>query len=143
MYCSDLCKAQVVGSHGRAQGYQGPPVERTCAECGTPFASRYLRQRFCSVLCRNRNVNRRLYRGVSNRAFPRVRYTARQAVFKREDGRCGICHAVINPALKFPHPGSFTIDHVDPHGSDAPENWQAAHNACNIEKGARRKQVAA
>ena len=59
---------------------------------------------------------------------------------------CGICGGPLNPALRWPHPGSTTVDHVvslatmAQHGlSDAaqrsmaldPNNLRAAHLSCN------------
>jgi 5-methylcytosine-specific restriction endonuclease McrA len=67
-------------------------------------------------------------------------------VFERDGWRCGICHAVIDQALRWPHPGSATLDHIVPladGGDHMPSNWQAAHAACNIEKGNLRRRRAA
>lgn len=118
-------------SPGRRQG----PFEISCRLCGSVLIATRLAQRYCSALCSNRASKRRLYAAGSRRRFPRVRYGERRAILERDGWRCGICRAVIDPALKFPHPGSASIDHVDPDGAHAPANWQASHLACNVEKG--------
>ncbi|ALD74575.1 HNH endonuclease [Trueperella pyogenes] len=56
---------------------------------------------------------------------------------------CHICHGLINPQLKAPDPGSYSIDHVLPRahgGSDALENLRPAHLGCNSRKGKRINQ---
>ena len=59
-------------------------------------------------------------------------------VAERDGWRCGLCGAVIDPELKYPHPGSLSIDHIDPDGEHVPENWQASHLRCNLDAGAKR-----
>ena len=59
---------------------------------------------------------------------------------RRVPVHCGICGGLINPALKAPHPGSYSIDHKLPKawgGSDLRANLQPAHLGCNKSKGAR------
>lgn len=54
-------------------------------------------------------------------------------------GECGICGSPIEASLKFPHPGSKSLDHIEPlsrGGAHAIENLQWAHLDCNIRKGA-------
>ena len=56
---------------------------------------------------------------------------------------CHICHQLINPALRAPDPGSYSIDHVLPRalgGSNALENLRPAHLGCNSRKGKRLNQ---
>lgn len=118
-------------------GVNHQALERTCDICGAPFTTRYVRQVHCSVRCANVAGKRRQYAAGSRRHFPRVRYRAKLAIAARDGWRCGICRAAIDPALRWPHPGSLSIDHIDPHGAHEPANWQASHLACNVEKGAR------
>ena len=113
------------------------PATLTCAACGTEFTQVSHQQRFCSRRCSVQASNARPYRKVVNRRFPRIRYSTRRALLDRDDWRCGICHAAIDPALKWPSEGAATVDHIDPFGPHEPSNWQAAHNACNREKGRR------
>ena len=110
---------------------------RECAVCGTEFTQRDRRQVNCSPLCGNVARKRARNQGESRRRFPRVRGRARLAVFERDGWRCGLCRGVIDRNLALPHPGSPSVDHVDPDGEHVPSNWQAAHLACNVEKGAR------
>lgn len=54
---------------------------------------------------------------------------------------CGICGREIDPAFKYPHPLSPTVDHIIPvalggHPSEL-SNLQAAHRCCNRWKGTR------
>lgn len=117
--------------------YRSPQLARRCAECGAAFTTAQPRKVYCSALCKNRVDNRRRYQAGTRRRFPVVRGQARQAIFDRDGWRCGLCHAVIDPSLAWPHPGSPSIDHIDPHGAHEPANWQASHLACNVQAGAK------
>ena len=64
-----------------------------------------------------------------------VRRRSRNAHADRDGWRCGFCHAPVDAALRWPHPGSLSIDHIDPNGEHEPGNWQASHLACNVEAG--------
>lgn len=71
-----------------------------------------------------------------------VRYTrvSRAAVFRRNGWICGLCHEPVNPALRFPHTGSASLDHILPlsrGGDHISSNCQLAHLGCNTSKGAR------
>lgn len=117
---------------------QGPPLIE-CSECHGPMVARDLRSHWCSEQCRSAATNRRQRsdrpgRGAG-RSFPRVRYRARRAVFERDAWICQLCGAPVDPELRFPHPGSATIDHRDPDGAHDASNWQTAHLACNVSKG--------
>jgi hypothetical protein len=137
-YCRVACRlASQRAAHLTKWRSAHPVVTRPCAFCTEPFASARPRQRFCSALCLNRDQNQRAYRASSNRHFPRIRGRQRLAIAVRDGWRCGICGAVIDPALRWPHPGSLSIDHVDPNGAHDPANWQASHLACNVAKGAQ------
>ncbi|MGJ1042787.1 HNH endonuclease [Staphylococcus epidermidis] len=51
---------------------------------------------------------------------------------------CGICGKPVDKSLKYPHPGSPTVDHIIPvdKGGDpsALSNLQLAHMCCNRQK---------
>lgn len=127
LFCSSACAAEA------ARREPLPP--RSCSICATSFTPRTTRQIYCAPACKHTADRVARNRGVSRRRFPRVRYSLRLAIFKRDGWRCGICHAVIDRALKFPHPGSWSLDHIDPDGPHEPSNWQASHLACNVAKG--------
>lgn len=58
-------------------------------------------------------------------------------VLERDDSACGICGEDIDAFLKWPDPGSMSIDHRQPLAEDGPHaywNIQAAHLGCNIRK---------
>ncbi|WP_461186313.1 HNH endonuclease [Trueperella pyogenes] len=64
----------------------------------------------------------------------------RHAVIDRYGTICVICRETIDLRLRWPDPGSFTIDHVLPRalgGSDAIGNLRPAHKKCNEQKGSR------
>lgn len=58
----------------------------------------------------------------------------------RDAGICQLCAHPIDPSLEWPHPLSFSLDHVIPlsrGGTHEPANVQAAHFRCNTVKGNR------
>ncbi len=61
---------------------------------------------------------------------------------REQEGKCGICHK------DFTDYRDIVPDHIDPRGcfgafrDDHPSNIQAAHSACNQEKGSQRNYVA-
>jgi hypothetical protein len=69
--------------------------------------------------------------------FPRFRPAQRLAIAARDAWTCGICGGLIDRGLRWPHPGSLSIDHIDPAGAHEPANWQASHLGCNIAKSAQ------
>lgn len=61
-------------------------------------------------------------------------------VFTRDLWLCGLCQQQVDPALKYPHPLSASLDHVLPlihGGAHTPQNVQCAHLRCNLVKGDR------
>lgn len=109
--------------------------ERECAHCGDTFASIQPQARYCSRRCKIRSASQR------NNAVRRARRTGayrenvyRARIAKRDGWRCGICGKPINPALKYPHLKSLSLDHIIPlarGGTHEPSNIQAAHFICN------------
>ena len=62
------------------------------------------------------------------------------AQVRREEDICWLCNRLIDKTLKYPHPRSFSVDHIIL-ASIAPElalertNLHAAHLDCNRERG--------
>ena len=68
-------------------------------------------------------------------------YRRNRAMIMKSQDICGICGQPIDPALKYPHPMSKSLDHIIPidrggHPFDK-ANMQVAHLQCNRMKGAR------
>ena len=152
-FCSKPCReawwlaAKNADYRSRAQVY-----ELICAGCGETFSVEAVTprptsagsgsRRFCTVACANRYHFRKLYGAGGGRRHGRVNGKARLAVFERDGWRCQLCHAVVDRSLAYPSPGSVSIDHAIPlalGGEHEPFNWQTAHLACNVEKGARER----
>lgn len=82
--------------------------------------------------------------GRKGRPWRRLREQVR-----RTESVCASCGKPFDPAFQFPHPMSFSVDHIEP-VSLRPElamertNLQAMHLGCNSSKGngAARTQVA-
>ena len=147
LYCSERCS--------RAAKYDR---ERTgsCERCGSPA-----RTRFCSSACSNiATFRERVERTRRNRERWRERahlLRARAAgvwisgepisidsVAARDGWTCGICREPIDPALRYPHPFSATVDHIEEMGQGGDHsgrNVRLAHRRCNlVEAGRRRKE---
>jgi len=61
-------------------------------------------------------------------------------IFERDGWTCQLCGGTIDPALRAPHQGSKSLDHIVPvskGGSHTRDNVQAAHLRCNQIKSAR------
>ena len=144
-YCSPACRRawRLEYFRGRPRTPHVPrdprPRELTCPECGAVFMTTHGRRRLCSDPCSQ--AARRRYNATRprdrKRRFPPIHGRRRRELFERDAWSCGICHAPIDPTLRWPHPGSPSIDHVDPLGAHDPSNWQAAHLACNTAKGTK------
>jgi 5-methylcytosine-specific restriction endonuclease McrA len=51
---------------------------------------------------------------------------------------CAICGEPIDPALRYPHKRSLSVDHRTPRvngGSDDPSNLRPTHLRCNLSRG--------
>lgn len=58
-------------------------------------------------------------------------------VFALGDGFCGLCVQPIDLTLRWPHPESFSIEHITPlskGGEHSYVNTQSAHLVCNMRK---------
>lgn len=61
-------------------------------------------------------------------------------IFERDGWRCGICGADVDRTLRYPDPGSASLDHVVPlskGGVHAPDNVRCSHLRCNVSRGNR------
>jgi hypothetical protein len=85
-------------------------------------------------------------RSTSDKTGEATRRRIREALVKKHGPICHIClaggitdqRALIDLDLKWPHPQSFTRDHVKPRslrGSDAIRNQRPAHKLCNERRG--------
>jgi len=84
---------------------------------------------------RRQDINAR--RRARIQQSPRIEKIDRAAIFLRDHWICQLCQARVNPALKYPHPGSPTLDHVIPlaeGGHHTSQNLVLAHSRCNISK---------
>ena len=61
-------------------------------------------------------------------------------IFDRDSWVCGICETAVDPALAWPDPMSFSLDHIVPlslGGAHIRTNVRCTHLVCNVRKGAR------
>ncbi|MCZ1070809.1 HNH endonuclease [Rhodococcus sp. A5(2022)] len=67
------------------------------------------------------------------------RYRRNRNRIQRTSDTCHLCGEWINPELTYPHPMSFSADHVDPVGNGGSNNGElkAAHLRCNLRRGKR------
>jgi 5-methylcytosine-specific restriction endonuclease McrA len=116
-----------------------------CVGCDTVYFSRRLAGRFCSRSChmaarypdgagpsRKNHRNRAKFFGV------RYEQVDRLEVFARDGWFCLLCVTPVDPALRWPHLMSASLDHVVPMsrgGDHSYRNVQTAHLSCNIAKG--------
>jgi hypothetical protein len=116
------------------------PQVLACATCGVEFIETTQRRRvYCSFHCSRLQVQRQRRRqakanGPSEKVIDR-------RVFERDKWVCRLCRRPIKQDLRYPHPGSASVDHIVPFsagGTDTYRNTQAAHLRCN-----RRKQAKA
>lgn len=114
----------------REQYWADPEAARAQARAERAVASLDARLR-----ARARNqVRRALVNGADVEPFTPL------DVYERDDWTCGLCGAAILPELRFPDPGSVSLDHVVPlsrGGVHSPENSRAAHLHCNSSRGNR------
>ena len=63
-------------------------------------------------------------------------YLRNRAHLRKTCDVCWLCGKTIDPALKFPHPHSFTADHLVPiaKGGHMHGELRAAHLHCNISR---------
>lgn len=106
--------------------------------CGSPAINRSIPFGLCKscyaikVRARNRYAAQRTERYVESVDL----YT----VFESGGGVCAVCEQSIDPALRGPHPLSFSLDHAIPlskGGEHSYANVRAVHLYCNNSKNAR------
>lgn len=73
-----------------------------------------------------------------SRVRPEIRQRLRLATLAAWGNRCHLCQKEIDVRLRYPHPGSYTVDHVVPVNRggallDA-ANLRPAHLGCNAAK---------
>lgn len=111
----------------------------SCEHCATTFEVHKPR-RFCKTRCQLRAKTRRRKMFMRSKGLSLGRLPNYREVWLRSKGRCALCGKKIERQLQWPHPQSFSIDHVIPvahGGTDDISNVQAAHLRCNIAKQAR------
>ena len=126
---------------------------RTCRECGAEFDQVVFNQlkEFCSKRCARRNWER-LNPETAAQMKAKQQHVRRarkkgavaeninpRAVYERDGWKCGICGRKVNPRLRFPHPMSGSLDHIQPLAAGGTHTWgdvQCAHFICNSKKGA-------
>ena len=70
------------------------------------------------------------------------RWNRRRENLKAQRKPCWLCSSPIDYSLAWPHPYSFTVDHVaplstHPHLAEDPSNLASAHLHCNAQRGAK------
>lgn len=123
VYCPDCRRAR---RNAQAREFQRAYRE----EHGAGYGTRYFEARASYASARRARV-----RGARvGKPF------TRKEIFDRDAWRCGFCGEAIDPALKWPDPGSVSLDHIVPliHGGEhSRENTRAAHLGCNSADGNR------
>lgn len=67
-------------------------------------------------------------------------YRRAKARVRRTQNVCHLCGCPIDKTLRWPHPMSFSVDHIEPYSlrpdlARDPVNLAASHLACNSAKG--------
>jgi hypothetical protein len=141
---------QIEYSKRRYAASKKPTSPRTCHTCGVEYTpkTRHPRNRYCSDACRRSSPKERARLRQKAKEKWRRKRSGResgggyvdQEVFERDGWRCGLCRKRIGRSYSYPHPRSASIDHIVPlsrGGEDIARNVQAAHLACNLDKGNR------
>jgi hypothetical protein len=110
------------------------PIHRSLFCCGREQA-RKQRRRWAQV---QRIEDPHHPRGYRERRSPAEMRRLLNRKIIEQNGRCGICHKLFTDYKE------IVPDHIEPKGmgsarrDDHPENIQAAHRKCNLEKGSKR-----
>lgn len=86
---------------------------------------------------RNRDAKRR---GSKRGALGKVEGKQFREVFERDGWVCQLCHKKVDRELKWPDPGSASLDHIEPRalgGEHVLSNVHLAHLRCNLSKHTR------
>lgn len=119
-------------------GGDPPPGTKWCRRCETyeSLSEFPLTRGRPSSPCKSCRAVTNHRRRVQSRLRMSERYTAAE-IADRDGWVCQICRKRIGRRFKWPHPRSFSIDHIVPTskgGDDVKANVQAAHLHCNISK---------
>jgi hypothetical protein len=116
-----------------------PPrqLDKVCAWCTRPFTATTIRQRFCSIahqsIAKSKRRKQRL-RGAQGE-LPSL-----WEVYRRDGGRCGLCHLRVRRTFRWPDRRAASLDHIVPlslGGKDDAKNVQLTHLGCNMAKQAK------
>lgn len=114
-------------------------LDRECLHCGTPFRAPTAARKYCTPAC-GKTANKIRRRGLMAAAF--VEDVYKTVIAKRDHWTCQLCGETVNKKLRWPHPKSWSIDHIVPifaGGEHSYANTQLAHLGCNVAKGHRTK----
>ena len=113
--------------------------EANCKMCGQNIRVSG-HQRYCLSCARIKERETKRIVEDRRRARKKAAYisdVSRKEIYKRDHWICGICGDPVDAALKFPDPGSPTLDHIIPlakGGTHEHNNVQLAHFICNSTK---------
>ena len=114
---------------------------RHCPWCYAPFIPKSVRslgQKYCCI--QHQNIHKSKRRKARLRGARFGEPMSVWALYRRDEGICGICRAPVSSDARWPDPGSPSVDRVRPlskGGTDASENLQLAHLGCNLRKSAK------
>lgn len=112
-------------------------LDRECLHCLTPFRAKTAKRRFCSPGCSQASGRSRREKRL-NGVF--IEEVSKTVVADRDKWTCQLCNKRVLKKLSYPHPMSWSLDHVVPislGGEHSYANAQLAHLVCNIRKGNR------
>lgn len=119
----------------------GREYERACDGCGLDITGRMGNADYCEPCAAVRLRAGSDARNASLRGGATFRdLVDRQAIFVRDNWRCGLCRKRIGKSYRHPHPRSVSLDHIIPlsrGGLHRADNVQAAHLICNLSKNNR------
>lgn len=127
--CGPACKAW-------ARKFPGVQrvLDRECKHCLSPFRARTGKQFYCLKTCQVAAGGCRR-RGRLAKAF--VEDVDKGAVAQRDKWKCQLCRRKVDGSLPWPHPMSWSLDHVVPitqGGEHSYANIQLTHLICNLQK---------
>lgn len=107
-------------------------LEIECVHCLTPFRRIVTRQKYCTLRCQ-REVSATRRRARTQFIEP----VSKKVIAERDKWVCGLCRKRVDPRLQWPHPMSWSLDHIIPiacGGEHSYANTQLAHLRCNVSK---------
>jgi 5-methylcytosine-specific restriction endonuclease McrA len=149
-WCSERCRvgaARRRNPERRADYFRRtyiPAAGKPCANCGARMSDRP-NFKYCSTVeCKRRANRERVTASVQARRarlanVPAERFHSHE-IFARDGWECGICRGPVDPAVRFPHPLSASLDHVVPlaaGGHHTRTNTRLTHLTCNRRKGGK------